>query len=94
MKQTVLVFTHPSYSVSYSPLLDMGGENQQTGVIKIQKYNAFVGQSYRIKIKKLFSVLIMWQMKKKIDKHLLKTAEKKEPVKFICGTHYYHFKML
>lgn len=59
MKQTVLVLTHPRYSVSYSQLSDMGGENQQTGVIKIQKYNVFVGQSYRIKIKKLFSMLMM-----------------------------------
>lgn len=59
MIHTILVLTHPSYSVSYSPLSDMGGENQQTGVIKIQICNVFVGQSYGIKIKKLLSVLIM-----------------------------------
>ena len=57
--QTVLVLTHPSYSMSASPLLDLGGENQQMGVIETQIYNIFVGWPGRIKLEKLLSVLIM-----------------------------------
>lgn len=58
--QTVLVLTHPSYSMSYSPLSDMEGENQQIGVIKTQIYNVLVGQPDNGK--KVLSV-IMWQIK-------------------------------
>ena len=45
--------------MSASPLLDLGGENQQMGVIETQIYNIFVGWPGRIKLEKLLSVLIM-----------------------------------
>ena len=32
--QTVFVLKQPIYPISYRPLSDMGGENQQTGAIK------------------------------------------------------------